>query len=71
MELLSRTEFTVTEVVYTFQDETSAFYYKELVNAQGDVIDSLLRDKDGYQIDDPALLERVWDFITGVKKLSW
>ena len=71
MQLLSRTEFAVTEVVYTFQDETSAFYYKELINAQGDVIDSLLRDKDGYQIDDPALLERVWDFITGVKKLSW
>ena len=71
MELLSRTEFTVTEVVYTFQDETSAFYYKELINAQGEVIDSLLRDKDGYQIDDPALLERVWDFISGVKKLSW
>ena len=68
MELLSRTESTVTEVVYTFQDETSAFYYKELINAQGEVIDSLLRDKDGYQIDDPALLERVWDFITGVKK---
>lgn len=71
MQLLSRTESTVTEVVYTFQDETSAFYYKELINAQGEVIDSLLRDKDGYQIDDPALLERVWDFITGVKKLSW
>ena len=71
MVLLSRTEFTVTEVVYTFEDETSAFYYKELINAHGEVIDSLLRDKDGYQIDDPTLLERVWDFISGVKKLSW
>ena len=63
MELLSRTEFVVTEVTYTLQDEISAFYYKEWINAEGDVVDSVLRDKDGYQIDDPSLLERVHDFI--------
>lgn len=63
MELLSRTEFVVTEVTYTFQDEISTFYYKEWINAEEKVIDSVLRDKDGYQIDDPALLERVYDFI--------
>ena len=63
MELLSRTEFVVTEVTYTLQDEISTFYYKEWINAEEKVIDSVLRDKDGYQIDDPALLERVYDFI--------
>jgi len=63
MELLSRTEFVVTEVTYTLQDEISVFYYKEWINAEGKVIDSVLRDKDGYQIDDSDLLERVYNFI--------
>lgn len=63
MELLSKTQFVVTEVTYTLQDEISVFYYKEWINAEEKVIDSVLRDKDGYQIDDPALLERVYDFI--------
>ena len=68
MELLLKVSTTVTEVSYTFQDEISAFYYKELINAEGDVIDCMLRDKDGHEIDDPSLLERVHDFITGMEE---
>lgn len=63
LTLLNRVESTVTEVVYTLQDDVSAFYYKEWLNSKGKVIDSLLQDKDGCQIDDPDLLEEVHEFI--------
>jgi len=63
MELLNKTESTVTEVSYTLQDDLGAFYYKEWLNDSGKVIDSILRDKDGYEIDDPNLLEEVQQFI--------
>ena len=63
LNLLSKEESTVTEVTYTFQDETGAFFYKEWLNDSGKVIDSLMRDKDGYQIDDPVLLEQVQEFL--------
>lgn len=59
MELLSKQELTVTEVVFTLKDETSVFYYKEWLNENGKVIDSMMVDKDGHQIDDPVLLEAV------------
>ena len=63
MELLNKTESTVTEVTYTLQDKTSVFYYKEWLNDSGKVIDCLMRDKDGSEIDDPLLFEEVQEFI--------
>ena len=63
MELLNKIESTVTEVTYTLQDKTSVFYYKEWLNDSGKVIDCLIRDKDGYEIDDPLLFEEVQEFI--------
>jgi len=63
MELLNKIESTVTEVTYTFQDKTSVFYYKEWLDDSGKVIDCLMRDKDGSEIDDPLLFEEVQEFI--------
>ena len=63
MELLNKIESTVTEVTYTFQDKTSVFYYKEWLDDSGKVIDCLIRDKDGSEIDDPLLFEEVQEFI--------
>jgi hypothetical protein len=63
MKLLSKAESTVTEVTYTLQNETSVFYYKEWLNDSGRVIDCLMRDEDGYEIDDSLLLEQVQEFI--------
>lgn len=63
MELLSKVETKVTEVVYTIQDDVSAFYYKEWIDDRGKVIDAQLVDKDGYQIDDPVLMECVEVFV--------
>ena len=63
MELLNKTESTVTEVTYTLQDKTSVFYYKEWLNDSGKVIDCLMRDKDGSEINDPLLFEEGQEFI--------
>jgi hypothetical protein len=67
MELLQKTESTVTEVVYTIQDETSAFYYKEWRDDRGKVIDSLLEDKDGGRIYDEDLLSEVEEYIDSIE----
>ena len=63
MEVLNKQESTVTEVTYTLQDNTSEFYYKEWLNDSGKVIDCILRDKDGNEIDDAVLLEKVQVYI--------
>ena len=63
MELLRKEEVNVIENTYTLQDETSVFYYKEFINSKGKVVDAFLRDKDGFEIDDPILLEEVEEFV--------
>ena len=67
MELLNRVEVaTVTEVTYTFQDDVSTFYYKEWMNDAGEIVDFVIRDKDGHEIDDPELLDEVLSFLDTV-----
>jgi hypothetical protein len=70
MELLKKEEVNVIENTYTIQDETSVFYYKEFLNSKGKVVDSFLRDKDGFEIDDPILLEEVEEFIDGLEEAN-
>ena len=70
MELLKKEEVNVIENTYTLQDETSIFYYKEFLNSKGKVVDSFLRDKDGFEIDDPILLEEVEEFIDGLEEAN-
>lgn len=63
LQLINHVESTVTEVVFTFQDDLSPFYYKEWRNDSGKVIDSRLEDKDGKQMDDMELLEEVQKYV--------
>ena len=70
MELLKKEEVNVIENTYTLQDETSVFYYKEFLNSKGKVVDSFLRDKDGFEIDDPILQEEVEEFIDGLEEAN-
>ena len=68
MKLLNKVETIVTEVAYTLQDDISSFYYIEWVDNHGDVYDTILRDKDGFTIDDPALLEEVQNFVDNLNQ---
>ena len=70
MELLKKEEVNVIENTYTIQDETSVFYYKVLIDSYGSVVDAFLRDKDGFEIDDPILLEEVEEFIDGLEEAN-
>ena len=70
MELLKKEEVNVIENTYTLQDETGVFYYKEFINSKGKVVDSFLSDKDGFEIDDPSLLENVQEFIDSLDLIS-
>lgn len=63
LEILNRVESTVTEVTYTIQDKSTTLYYKEWLNESGKVIDALLRDKDGQEIDDPLLFEQIEELV--------
>jgi hypothetical protein len=52
----------VIEHTYFIQDDQGKLIYKEWV-CKGKVIDFTLRDKDGYDIDDPEMVEQVQEFI--------
>ena len=57
----------VVEHTYFIQDDQGKIVYKEWMDGYK-VIDSALRDKDGYEIDDPELLEQVQEFIDSLEE---
>lgn len=60
MELLFTDKHTVIEAEYRFQLENGeVVFYKEWLNEEGKVMDCTLRSKDGYEIDDPIIMEQV------------
>lgn len=62
--LLSHDEMRpVVEHVYILQDEHGKLVYKEWIDEKGEIVDSVLRDKDGYAIEDWELFDRVQKFI--------
>ena len=62
MKLLNQETNAVIEHTYVLQDENGKIFYKEW-ESEGKIIDSVMRDKDGFEIDDPELLEQVQEFI--------
>jgi len=64
MQLLNKTTSTVTEVTYVLQHPAEGvIYYKEWLDDRGKVIDSVIRSKHGYEIDNPALVQEIWDMV--------
>jgi hypothetical protein len=61
-ELLNQETNSVIEHTYVLQDENGKIFYKEW-ESEGKIIDSAMRDKDGFEIDDPELVEQVQEFI--------
>ena len=35
----------------------------EYTDNNGKVVDSIVRDKDGYELEDPALIEEIYNFL--------
>lgn len=65
MELLNHIVDPVIEHTYTVNHpEEGVLVYKEWIDSEtGKCIDFILRSKDGYEIDDAALVEEVQEFI--------
>ena len=53
----------ITEEIFILQDSKGKLIYKEWLNEKGKVIDFQLRDKDGFSIDDLALVEEIQAFL--------
>jgi hypothetical protein len=71
MELLTNSILKVTEETFFLQDpEDGVLVYKEWSDESGNVIDFVLRSKDGYEIDDPSILERVQTFVDNLRAES-
>lgn len=64
MQLLNHTSIITREESYTIQHPTEGVIHcKEYHDQSGKVIDSILRSKHGYEIDDPNLADEIWSFI--------
>jgi hypothetical protein len=57
----------ITEETFILQDSKGKLIYKEWLNEKGKVIDFQLRDKDGFSIDDLALVEEIQAFLENIE----
>lgn len=63
-EILSHSKsHGITEETFILQHSNGRLIYTEWLNEKGKVIDFQLGDKDGYSIDDPALVEEIQAFL--------
>ena len=60
---------SVEEHTYVLQDDNGKLVYKEWIDEKGEVVDSVLRDKDGYTIDDWEMYDKVQNFIENQKEI--
>ena len=67
MELLSRTESTVTIVETRVQNGNEVYFVKDYLDERGNVIDTTVQTKGGYIVDDPAEAAEVLDFIDSLE----
>lgn len=64
MVLLNKTKCTVTEVTYILEHpDEGVFYYKEYLNERGQVVNSIMRTKHGYEIEDQDLVQEILNAI--------
>ena len=66
MELLSKTTQVVKMVESRVQlDSGSVVIVKDYYDERDKIIDTEVRTKDGYEVDDPAEVEEILDFLDG------
>ncbi len=66
MELLSKTTQVVKMVESRVQlDSGSVVVVKDYYDERDKIIDTEVRTKDGYEVDDPAEVEEILDFLDG------
>jgi len=51
-------------VTYIVDKDNNLLCYTEWLNDGGEVVDSVLRDKDGYSLESPVLIQEVREVVT-------
>jgi hypothetical protein len=59
-ELLSRE--TITSFTYVIVYEGYNYTYQVQMNQEGELVSDIIRDENGYEIDDPSLAENIIGF---------
>lgn len=72
MQLISNTSSTITTNTFTFDIDGRKVVYIEYLNEKNKVTDCNLRDENGNEIDDAALLEELQNFVDSMppKKIN-
>jgi len=68
MKLLNQTSATITTNTFNLEVDGQFITYIEYLNDKGKVIDCNLRDVDGNEIADAALLEKVEEFVDNLNQ---
>ena len=63
MKFISKSESTITKVMYIIEIGKNTYYYTEWQNEGGKVIDSEIRDEDGGMSYDWELLESIQEYL--------
>jgi hypothetical protein len=63
MQLTSYVTETLKRITYTVFYENKQYILKEYYNAKNKIIDTTLQDSNGVEVSDPALLEKIQDFV--------
>jgi hypothetical protein len=62
MELLNRTEQDIKKVSYTVKHNNKEYILIDFFEG-GKVIDTILRDKDGNNVEEPGIFEEMTNFL--------
>lgn len=64
MEILNKTTAYTREDTYVLEhSKEGVIIYKEWLDDKGKVVDSVVRSKSGHDIEDPILIQEIWEFI--------
>jgi hypothetical protein len=64
MKLVSKQKSQTTKEVYEIEHEGLFYTLTEYLNEKGKVIDSILIDVDGEEIDNEKIIKEIQDFVT-------
>jgi hypothetical protein len=70
LSIIANTSANITTNTYNLSLGDRLLTYIEYLNDKGKVIDCNLRDVDGDEINDPALLEQVQEFVDGLEPVK-
>lgn len=64
MVLINHSAFTVSEETFNIKlDDGKLVQYKQWHDSNGKLLETVIRDKQGNEIDDVTLLQKIWNLV--------